>query len=212
MKKLEIYHKRNIGTGEKYINELVYRHLINFTLEQLISKNLKNKLKLYVYFRKKYSFDKDTVGYLQTYAQTKTVPVRFAKMYIRTDMSFLNILETITHELVHLKQYATGQLSKRIWKSDNRVHYRWEKKDIGVQSDIEYKNRPYEIEAFAKQFPLVDKWTNYIKTPNYWTKENKLGLIWDVVLEQVRRELKVLEEKQTSKAGNQEKRKQLIGE
>ena len=212
MKKLEIYHKRNIGTGEKYINELVYRHLINFTLEQLISKNLKNKLKLYVYFRKKYSFDKDTVGYLQTYAQTKTVPVRFAKMYIRTDMSFLNILETIAHELVHLKQYATGQLSKRIWKSDNRVHYRWEKKDIGVQSDIEYKNRPYEIEAFAKQFPLVDKWTNYIKTPNYWTKENKLGLIWDVVLEQVRRELKVLEEKQTSKEGNQEKRKQLIGE
>ena len=212
MKKLILYHKRNIGTGEKYINELVYRHLINFTLEQLISKNLKNKLKLYVYFRKKYSFDKDTVGYLQTYAQTKTVPIRFAKMYIRTDMSFLNILETIAHELVHLKQYATGQLSKRIWKSDNRVHYRWEKKDIGVQSDIEYKNRPYEIEAFAKQFPLVDKWTNYIKTPNYWTKENKLGLIWDVVLEQVRRELKVLEEKQTSKAGNQEKRKQLIGE
>jgi len=212
MKKLILYHKRNIGTGEKYINELVYKHLINFTLEQLISKNLKNKLKLYVYFRKKYSFDKDTVGYLQTYAQTKTVPVRFAKMYIRTDMSFLNILETITHELVHLKQYATGQLSKRIWKSDNRVHYRWEKKDIGVQSDIEYKNRPYEIEAFEKQFPLVDKWTNYIKTPNYWTKENKLGLIWDVVLEQVRRELKVLEEKQTSKAGNQEKRKQLIGE
>ena len=212
MKKLILYHKRNIGTGEKYINELVYRHLINFTLEQLISKNLKNKLKLYVYFRKKYSFDKDTVGYLQTYAQTKTVPVRFAKMYIRTDMSFLNILETITHELVHLKQYATGQLSKRIWKSDNRVHYRWEKKDIGVQSDIEYKNRPYEIEAFEKQFPLVDKWTNYIKTPNYWTKENKLGLIWDVVLEQVRRELKVLEEKQTSKEGNQEKRKQLIGE
>ena len=212
MKKLEIYHKRNIGTGEKYINELVYRHLINFTLEQLISKNLKNKLKLYVYFRKKYSFDKDTVGYLQTYAQTKTVPIRFAKMYIRTDMSFLNILETIAHELVHLKQYATGQLSKRIWKSDNQVHYRWERKDIGVQSDIEYKNRPYEIEAFAKQFPLVDKWTNYIKTPNYWTKENKLGLIWDVVLEQVRRELKVLEEKQTSKEGNQEKRKQLIGE
>ena len=212
MKKLEIYHKRNIGTGEKYINELVYRHLINFTLEQLISKNLKNKLKLYVYFRKKYSFDKDTVGYLQTYAQTKTVPVRFAKMYIRTDMSFLNILETITHELVHLKQYSTGQLSKRIWKSDNQVHYRWEKKDIGVQSDIEYKNRPYEIEAFEKQFPLVDKWTNYIKTPNYWTKENKLGLIWDVVLEQVRRELKVLEEKQTSKAGNQQKRQQLIGE
>ena len=128
MKKLEIYHKRNIGTGEKYINELVYKHLINFTLEQLISKNLKNKLKLYVYFRKKYSFDKDTVGYLQTYAQTKTVPVRFAKMYIRTDMSFLNILETIAHELVHLKQYATGQLSKRIWKSDNQVHYRWREK------------------------------------------------------------------------------------
>ena len=212
MKKLELYHKRRIGTGEKYVNELVYRHLINFTLEQLISKNLKNKLKLKVYFRKKSHFDKTTTGYLLTTATTKTAPIRNAKMYIRIDMSFLNILETITHELVHLKQYATGQLSKRIWKSDNRVHYRWEKKDIGVQSDIEYKNRPYEIEAFEKQFPLVDKWTNYIKEPKNWTKQNKLGLIWDVVLEQVKRELKVLEEKQISKAGNQEKRKQLIGE
>jgi len=212
MKKLELYHKRRIGTGEKYVNELVYRHLINFTLEQLISKNLKNKLKLKVYFRKKSHFDKTTTGYLLTTATTKTAPIRNAKMYIRIDMSFLNILETITHELVHLKQYATGQLSKRIWKSDNRVHYRWEKKDIGVQSDIEYKNRPYEIEAFEKQFPLVDKWTDYIRNTNHWTKENKLGLIWDLVIEQVRREYKVLEEKQTSKEGNQEKRKQLIGE
>ena len=212
MKKLILYHKRNIGSGEKYINELVYKHLINFTLEQLISKNLKNKLRLRVYFRKKSHFDKQTVGYLLTSATTKTVPIRNAKMYIRIDMSFLNIIETITHELVHLKQYATGQLNKRIWKTDNQVHYRWEKKEMGVQEAIEYKNRPYEIEAFAKQFPLVDKWTNYIKTPNYWTKENKLGLIWDVVLEQVRRELKVLEEKQTSKQGNQEKRKKIIGE
>ena len=59
MKKLILYHKRNIGTGEKYINELVYRHLINFTLEQLISKNLKNKLRLRVYFRKKSRLDKN---------------------------------------------------------------------------------------------------------------------------------------------------------
>ena len=210
MKKLEIYHKRNIGTGEKYINELVYRHLINFTLEQLISKNLKNKLKLYVYFRKKYSFDKDTVGYLQTYAQTKTVPVRFAKMYIRIDMSFLNILETITHELVHLKQYATGQLNKRIWKTDNQVHYRWEKKEMGVSEAIEYKNRHWEVEAFAKQFPLVEEWTNYIKEPKNWTKQNKLGLIWDVVLDNVRLELNKLNDKIASK-NNNEKRKQLIG-
>jgi hypothetical protein len=209
MKKLELYHKRNIGTGEKYLNELVYRHLINFTLEQLISKNLKNKLKLKVYFRKKNTFDKKTVGYLLTYATTKTTPVRNAKMYIRVDMSFLNILETITHELVHLKQYATGQLNKRIWKTDNQVHYRWEKKEMGVQEAIEYKNRPWEIEAFTKQFPLVDKWTNYIKEPKNWTKENKLGLIWDVVLDNVRLELNKLNDKIASK-NNNEKRKQLI--
>ena len=75
-----------------------------------------------------------------------------------------------------LKQYSTGQLSKRIWKSDNRVHYRWEKKDIGVQSDMEYKDRPYEIEAFAKQLPLVEEWTNYIKEP---TQDNILPDILD---------------------------------
>ena len=128
MKKLELYHKRRIGTGEKYINELVYSHLINYTLDNLISQKLKNKLKLKVYFRRKNTFDKKTVGYLETTSTTKTIPVRFAKMYIRVDMSFFNILETITHELVHLKQYSTGQLNKRIWKSDNRVHYRWRKK------------------------------------------------------------------------------------
>ena len=212
MKKLNMlmFHKRNIGTGEKYLNELIYSNLINFTLNNLISQRLKNKLKLKVYFRKKNTFDKNTSGYLETTSTTKTVPVRFAKMYIRIDMSFLNRLETITHELVHLKQYSTGQLSKRIWKSDNRVHYRWEKKDIGVQSDIEYKDRPYEIEAFAKQFPLVEEWTNYIKEPKNWTKENKLGLIWDVVLDNVRLELNKLNDKIASK-NNNEKRKQLIG-
>ena len=92
MKKLELYHKRRIGTGEKYINELVYSHLINYTLDNLISQKLKNKLKLKVYFRRKNTFDKKTVGYLETTSTTKTIPVRFAKMYIIVDMSFLNIL------------------------------------------------------------------------------------------------------------------------
>ena len=196
MKKLELYHKRRIGTGEKYINELVYSHLINYTLDNLISQKLKNKLKLKVYFRRT--------------STTKTIPVRFAKMYIRVDMSFLNILETITHELVHLKQYSTGQLNKRIWKSDNRVHYRWEKKEMGVSEAIEYKNRPWEVEAFAKQFPLVEEWTNYIKEPKNWTKQNKLGLIWDVVLDNVRLELNKLNDRIASK-NNNERRKQLIG-
>ncbi len=38
-----MFHKRNIGTGEKYLNELIYSNLINFTLNNLISQRLKNK-------------------------------------------------------------------------------------------------------------------------------------------------------------------------
>ena len=52
--------------------------------------------------------------------------------------------------------------------------------------------------------------TNYIKEPKNWTKQNKLGLIWDVVLDNVRLELNKLNDKIASK-NNNEKRKQLIG-
>ena len=81
---------------------------------------------------------------------------------------------------------------------------------MGVSEAIEYKNRPWEVEAFAKQFPLVEEWTNYIKEPKNWTKQNKLGLIWDVVLDNVRLELNKLNDRIASK-NNNERRKQLIG-
>ena len=81
---------------------------------------------------------------------------------------------------------------------------------MGVSEAIEYKNRPWEVEAFAKQFPLVEEGTNYIKEPKNWTKQNKLGLIWDVVLDNVRLELNKLNDRIASK-NNNERRKQLIG-
>lgn len=59
-------------------------------------------------------------------------------------------LEVLCHELVHAEQYTTGRLS---WKTHGRrnVNY-WD----GVPVIIEYREQPWEIEAFRRQKDLAD--------------------------------------------------------
>lgn len=57
----------------------------------------------------------------------------------------------ISHELIHLKQYHSGRLNyidDGFVTFDNKVY---------KVTDIPYNNRPWEVEAFAKQYELAKK-------------------------------------------------------
>lgn len=60
-----------------------------------------------------------------------------------------DILATIAHEMVHVKQYARGELVTR-----GLVHY-WKGER---HSDTDYNNRPWEIEAHSLDEHLYQQW------------------------------------------------------
>ena len=59
---------------------------------------------------------------------------------------FGNWISTLAHEMVHVKQFALGELSPNLtkWKSRNNV------------SNIEYWDQPWEKEARRLQYRLVE--------------------------------------------------------
>jgi len=70
-------------------------------------------------------------------------------------------MKTLAHELVHVEQAARGRVQLRIWKTDGKVHARWEGKEIGILDEIKYADRPWEIEAYKLEKSLYLKWVRY---------------------------------------------------
>ena len=68
----------------------------------------------------------------------------------RTDMEwFVEILKTLAHEIVHVKQYVMGELK---WRDAGLVYK-------GINHDpknlMEYYDLPYEIEAYGREKGLL---------------------------------------------------------
>ena len=59
-------------------------------------------------------------------------------------MGLRRLLETIAHEMVHVKQYARGELTE--------THYAW--KGEPVDENTEYWDLPWEIEAHGRETGL----------------------------------------------------------
>lgn len=72
---------------------------------------------------------------------------------------------TLAHEMVHVKQYATGELRDYVKSTSLN---RWQGKIID-DSKISYWDRPWEIEAFGREFGLYARF----KESMYETKGHK---------------------------------------
>ena len=84
----------------------------------------------------------------------------------RTDMEwFVEILKTLAHELVHVKQYVLGELRSRdvglLYKGINHE----------VMNLMEYFELPYEIEAYGREkgllYGFMVTWGNIEKEINF---------------------------------------------
>lgn len=62
------------------------------------------------------------------------------------------LMITLAHEMVHVKQLVTGKLVTEF--VDGQNVNTWCGKDF---SDVEYSEQPWELQAFAMQVPLVQK-------------------------------------------------------
>jgi len=77
-------------------------------------------------------------------------------LYSRLNM--LDMLLTLAHEMVHVKQFARGQYKGVPMKYGKGAYHFW----MGQKVNAEYLQRPWEIEAYSKQEILVQKLYKYI--------------------------------------------------
>lgn len=79
------------------------------------------------------------------------------KIYISVALDPYNFLETMMHELVHVKQFAKGEMKD--YARDSK-HIRWHKEKINLES-VEYRNLPWEIEAHTLEKPLAHEFLDF---------------------------------------------------
>jgi len=69
------------------------------------------------------------------------------KIKVRFTKNVKKMLTVLGHEMIHARQYITGQLTF----INNRAHWRGEN-----VHDMEYREQPHEIEAFSLEKPLLE--------------------------------------------------------
>ena len=126
-----------------------------FFSERLMGRRLANLVDIKVFFTEG-MLDKDG-EYGNTCWQDR--PDRSREFFIHVDRSLTEhmMLRTLAHEMVHVKQHASGEL--RCYIRSASLH-RWKGEMIDDDS-IKYRNLPWEKEAFSMEIPLVKEFKSH---------------------------------------------------
>lgn len=77
-----------------------------------------------------------------------------------------DVIKTLAHEMVHVKQYAKNELAKEIRVSKGggfRMATRWQGKPWSPKSKEDpYWDCPWEIEAYGREVGLYHKWVEHL--------------------------------------------------
>lgn len=86
---------------------------------------------------------------------------------VDSSLTLRKMLETVAHEMVHVKQYARREMND--WSYQQDKYYKW--KDMMVPTNTDYWDLPWEIEANGREVGLFIRWAEkegYAK--HKWTK------------------------------------------
>jgi len=84
------------------------------------------------------------------------------EVFLTNDMNRKEILLTLAHEMVHVKQFARRELAN----FDTRDMPLYQGKKVYI-TDIHYYDWPWEIEAYGRSIGLIERYKDHIR-------ENKL--------------------------------------
>jgi hypothetical protein len=74
---------------------------------------------------------------------------KYLVMFVDSGLDMERLVLTLAHEMVHVKQYARGQIKHKL---GHKTRY-WMGKPIRKQ----YYDQPWEVEAFSKERVLANK-------------------------------------------------------
>jgi hypothetical protein len=150
------------GTKEQ---KKLAKSLAEFCLDKLISSRLSNTLDIRIVFKPTLYKKTDSYGET-TYYEDSNIPPKDFLIEIDSKLKMRSMLETIAHELVHVKQWATGEMRET---KDNFITKF--KKDIVNSNKVSYWDQPWEIEAMGREEGLFIQWIEKMNLSGQtWTK------------------------------------------
>lgn len=79
-------------------------------------------------------------------------------MKLDSGLDVENLARTIAHEMVHVKQYATGKL--RMETQRGKHNFYWNGRKSSVK---EYYDMPWELQAFSQESILANKFGKFLE-------------------------------------------------
>jgi len=135
---------------------------VRFFAKELMSTRMTNTLTIRVAMRVSGRAKKTTRGHVEMMSNG-SIAQKVFNINIDRDAHLATQLQVLAHEMIHVQQIATNRFQRRVWKSDGKLHVRWEGKDIGEGFKIPYREQPWEVEAFDNQLKLSGKFCDVLE-------------------------------------------------
>jgi len=69
-----------------------------------------------------------------------------------------SVLKILAHELVHVKQFARGELKD----NGHPMYMKWNKEDVNSEK-TDYWDLPWEIEAYGREYGMFRRYNEHVK-------------------------------------------------
>ena len=139
-----------ISGGSKKLYDLAHS-IVDYCGKTILSKQLYNTISVDVEFDKNLHKESGVLGEVDF--DDKNHKPREFTITIDCTVSKRRIMESIAHEMVHVKQWICGEMYEYV--DPNVVRFMKKKVDI---SNMDYYDYPWEIEAFGRQLGLFIHW------------------------------------------------------
>lgn len=141
------------------------KSLVEFCVRKMMPR-MKDSLEITVKLKK---IKEDVYGYCMSDPEGDAVRSdrpRVFELEIDKNLRLRKLLETIAHEMVHVKQYARGELYEGSRVNKHRWQGKW------IDKDPDYWDQPWEIEAHGREAGLFIRWAESAKLGDKsWTHD-----------------------------------------
>ena len=132
-----------VGCPDKKLFRPYVKRAILFYAENLFSKKMSEN----VFLQVKFNAELDVYGYASVEECNNSGKPREFLVEINSEIGAPDILKTIAHEMVHVKQFLYGETNESLT--------RW--KGMKISSDTNYYCQPWEIEAHGMEVSLFSR-------------------------------------------------------
>lgn len=151
------------GAKSKRLKAII-RDAVEYAGQKLISKRIREELEIDVKLKDGLQDNVAEVEWLDDNVR----PRMFEMAIDRTQSEMLQVV-CVMHEMVHVRQYASGDL---VQSMKNSTSSKWQKTEWIDESKVGYYDLPWEIEAHGREKGMLLEW---LKQTDLLTDEEKIS-------------------------------------